>query len=61
MLVAIESFSVRRDGADRNFVAGQTRIYEGHPWLVGIEHLFGPLDVHYDYERAEAEPGEPRA
>ena len=60
MMVARESFSVRRDGADRSFVAGVTTIAEGHPWLRGIEHLFEPARPHYDVEQATAAPGERR-
>ncbi len=60
VLVAIESFACHRDGADWTFVAGQTLIREGHPWLRGIEHLFEPVTPQFDIEQATAAPGEVR-
>ncbi len=56
MLVANESFSKRYEGADHAFVQGQTRVRKGHPILAGIEHLFGPLKPHYEYQAPEAAP-----
>lgn len=60
ILVAKESFSKRFQGADHTFNAGVTRVREGHPILKGIEHLFKPIDAHYDVETATAAPGESR-
>lgn len=42
------------------FEAGITRIREGHPIMEGREHLFEPITVHYELERATANPGEKR-
>ena len=60
MLVAIESFSHRFEGADHAFVLGVTRVRSGHPILRGIEHLFKPIEPHYEVEAASAAPGEKR-
>lgn len=62
MLVAKESFACHRDGADRSFVAGHTRIMSNHPWLKGIEHLFEPAQPSrgFEVEAATAAPGERR-
>ena len=61
MLVANETFSVSRDGADRMFHKDQTRIMSNHPWVKGIEHLFVPITAHYPtVEAATAAPGEVR-
>lgn len=45
---------------DEVFEAGITRVREGHPILDGKEHLFEELEVHYEVERATANPGEKR-
>ena len=60
ILVAVESFSREFEGAPHTFSAGVTRVREGHPILKGIEHLFRPIDAHYDVEAASAAPGEVR-
>lgn len=63
MLVATESFSCRYEGADHAFVAGQTRVRDGHPILKNIRHLFKPIEAHYEHhqvEAATAAPGETR-
>lgn len=60
ILIATDSFSKRYEGADHSFVAGTTRVREGHPILKGIEHLFKPVDAHYEVEAATAGPGEKR-
>jgi hypothetical protein len=57
ILIATESFSKMWEGAPRQFVAGQTRVREGHPILAGVEHLFKPIDPHYEYEWAAATQG----
>lgn len=58
--VATESFSKRFEGADHQFVQGQTRVRAGHPILQGVEHLFKPIDANYEVESATAGPGEKR-
>lgn len=60
ILVANDSFSVRYEGADHAFRAGESRVRAGHPILKGIEHLFDPIKPHYDFEAATAGPGEKR-
>ncbi len=60
MLVAKEGFVKEIDGAPRQFIAGETRLLEGHPWLRGIEHLFEPMRETYEVEAATAGPGEKR-
>lgn len=60
ILIAVESAAIRYDG-DLVFVhKGRTRVRKGHPILKGNEHLFGPIDVHYDVEQATRAPGERR-
>lgn len=60
IMVAKESFVTRYEGVDLTFLAGQTRVEEGHPILVGREHLFEPIKAHYEVEAATAGPGEVR-
>jgi hypothetical protein len=60
MLVAKESFATNWEGQDRSFVAGMTRVRDGHPILKGIEHLFEPVRAHYEIEQATDAPGERR-
>ncbi len=60
ILTPSESFSMSYEGADHAFVQDQTRVRAGHPILRGIEHLFKPIRVHYEYEAAVAAP-EPKA
>lgn len=60
ILVAIESFSKSYAGSDHHFTAGQTRVRSGHPILRGVEHLFKPVEAHYEVEAATAAPGERR-
>lgn len=60
ILVAKDSFSARYQGADHAFVAGVTRVREGHPILAGLEHLFVPAEADYEWEQATAAPGERR-
>lgn len=60
ILVATESFARRFEGADHAFHAGVTRVRAGHPILRGIEHLFEPIQAHYEVESATAAPGEAR-
>lgn len=63
LLVAKEDFFCRRDGADRGFTKGVTRIMSDHPWVVGIEQLLEPAGPSrgYEVEAATAAPGEKRA
>lgn len=49
ILIAIESFSCRHEGSDHAFVAGQTRVRDGHPILKNIRHLFKPIEAHYEF------------
>lgn len=60
ILVAIDSFSRRFEGADHSFQKDVTRVRAGHPILKGIEHLFKPIEAHYEVEAASAAPGEKR-
>jgi hypothetical protein len=60
VLVADESFAVRFEGADHHFAKDITRVRAGHPILKGVEHLFRPVDAHYDYEAATSAPNEKR-
>ncbi len=56
ILTPSESFSMSYEGADHAFVQDQTRVRAGHPILRGIEHLFKPIRVHYEYQAAAPEP-----
>ena len=60
ILIATESFIARVDGVDHTIQAGITRVREGHPLLVGREHLFRAIDAHYEVEQATQAPGEVR-
>lgn len=40
---------------------GVTRVRAGHPMLAAYPELFEEITVHYDVERATAEPGEKRS
>ena len=60
ILVAKESAILEYNGAPVVIRKGVTRVRAGHPMLRGHEHLFEPLDVHYDIEEATAAPGERR-
>jgi hypothetical protein len=60
ILIATETFAWTFGGAEHVFQAGVTRVRSGHPILEGIEHLFKPVDAHYDIEQATAAPGERR-
>ncbi len=60
VLIATETFACTFGGADHVFQAGVTRVRAGHPILKGIEHLFKPVDAHYEIEQATAAPGEKR-
>jgi len=42
------------------FIAGVTRIREGHPILKQIGHYFEPLTIQYDLEDTSAAPGDKR-
>lgn len=58
--IATESFATEIDGQPVSVVAGMTRVREGHPLLAGREHLFQPLEIHFEVEQATAAPGEKR-
>jgi len=60
IFIAKESFAMNFNGADISVIAGSTRVREGHPLLKGPEHLFEPINVHYDVESATDAPGEKR-
>lgn len=62
IFIAVESFSCRHEGADHSFVKDQSRVREGHPVLVGREHLFKVIEPSFGYEveAASAAPGEKR-
>jgi len=60
ILVAIESAIFRYEGADVMITKDLTRVRAGHPITKGREHLFKPVDAHYDIEQATAAPGERR-
>jgi len=60
ILIAVESAVFRYEGADVVITKDQTRVRAGHPILKGREHLFRPIDAHYEIEQATAAPGERR-
>ncbi len=65
ILVALDSFAVRYEGADHSFTKGVSRVRAGHPILTrsnsgDITHLFEPIEPHYEIEQATAAPGEQR-
>ena len=60
ILVAVESAVFQFEGADVVITRDVTRVRAGHPILRGREHLFRPLDAHYEIEQATAAPGEVR-
>jgi len=55
----VEGFATEIDGAPTVIPLG-TRVRAGHPIMAGRESFFAPLEIHYEYETATAEPGEKR-
>ncbi len=60
VLIARESGTVQLGGEVYPIVKDVTRVRAAHPIAKAAPHLFKPLDVHYDIERATAAPGELR-
>lgn len=60
IFVATESGTVDFGGQYYAFTRGVTRVREGHPLLKVLPDYFKPIDVHYEWETATAEPGEKR-
>lgn len=60
IFVARETFMTEVDGAPVAVHANVTRVREGHPLLSGREHMFAPLEVHFEVEQATKAPGEKR-
>ena len=56
ILVARETAVFVFEGARVVIHEGLTRVRAGHPILEGREHLFRPIDVHYDVEDTRARP-----
>ncbi len=69
LLVCVESFTIRADGADHTFYGpnnnspqGQTRIMSNHPWIQNHLSMFEPAvpSRGFEVEAATAAPGEQR-
>jgi hypothetical protein len=56
ILVACETGVFTFEGERIYIHEGVTRVRAGHPILEGREHLFKPIDVHYDVEDTRARP-----
>ena len=63
MYIATESFFTDVDGVGTAFVAGVTRVWEGHELLDRCPGYFKPIEAHLGVRRVEqatAAPGEVR-
>lgn len=60
IFVAKETFVTEIDGSMVSVHADVTRVREGHQLLSGREHMFRPIDVHFDVEQATDVPGQKR-
>lgn len=54
ILVARETAMFVYEGERVYIHEGVTRVREGHPMLEGREHLFKPIDVHWEIETARS-------
>lgn len=48
LYVAVQTFMCEYNGNRHRIVQDKTIVREGHPLMVGREHLFRPIVVHYD-------------
>lgn len=60
IFVARTSGVVKIKGKQHTFIAGRTRIRDGHPLLKAAPDHFIPMQLDYDVEQATAAPGEQR-
>jgi hypothetical protein len=56
ILVARETGVLNYEGERVYIHAGVTRVREGHGILKGHEHMFKPLDAHFEVEDTRARP-----